>query len=268
MMRGYERIYFEMYPVDGSRKFAFTIELVSYLKQALSQYKPEWLISEYLMDMLELAMEFGIYFLLRKSEYLPCDERKPNGLAWKNITFFDYQGKLIPWTLLSASSAKTLQIKIGKSKTDQNGIGRIRQHHRVDGDHCIVKKVSKWAIRCRDSLGMSVDDFLFKKNGQAALINGSAVSMAMKFIVQSLGWNPKKISPHSLRYGGATMLAAAGLPQYVVEYFDGWAQGSKSLRVYAQQLGSVAVTYLSNIMSAGFNVSIEESRIRAFANAL
>ena len=64
------------------------------------------------------------------------------------------------------------------------------------------------------------------------------------------------------------MLAAAGLPQYVIEYFGGWAEGSKSLRVYAQQLGGAAVLHVSKIMSAGFGMSLEESRIRAFTNAL
>ena len=269
ILRGYERIYYAMYPINGSRKFAFTIELVNHLSAAVAKYKPGWLLIKDLVDMLQLAMVFGIYFLLRKSEFLPCQhERSPNGIAWSCINFFDKDGRIISWDSIEVSKAKTIQIKIGKSKTDQSGIGRIRMHQRVDGKQCIVRKVAIWAKHCRMHYGMNEQDYLFRKKGQEALINDATVSLAMKFIVQLLGWETTKVSPHSLRYGGATMLAAAGLPQYDIEYFGGWAQGSKSLRVYAQQLGSEAVTRVSRIMSSGFEMSLEESRIRAFANAL
>ena len=86
----------------------------------------------------------------------------------------------------------------------------------------------------------------------------------MKFIVRHLGWNAKKVSAHSLRYGGATMLATAGMPQYVIEYFGGWAEGSQSLKTYIQ-LGNQAVHKVSQIMSDGHNNTLEESRIRAQA---
>lgn len=268
ILRGYERIYHLMFPIDGSRKFAFTIELVLHLKAALNKFKPEWLLVDHLVEMLELAMEFGIYFLLRKSEYLPCGKAMPNGLQWKSIAFFDEEGNAIAWSSIRMKRIKTIQIKIKSSKTDQHGIGRIRTHHRVEGDHCIVKQVTRWAIRCRDQYDMDTEDFLFRKEGHEPFLKDSTVSKAMKYIVRSLGWNDRKVSPHSLRYGGATMLAAAGLPQYVIEYFGGWAAGSQSLRVYAQQLGREAVLQVSKIMAAGFDMSLEESRIRAFANAL
>ena len=87
------------------------------------------------------------------------------------------------------------------------------------------------------------------------------MARTMKFIVLSLGWSDKKISAHSLRYGGATMLAAAGMPQYVIEYFGGWAKDSKSLRLNIQ-LGNEAVSKASVVMSKAHNKSLEESRIR------
>ena len=60
------------------------------------------------------------------------------------------------------------------------------------------------------------------------------------------------------------MLAAAGMAQYVIEYFGGWAPGSKSLRWYAQ-LGNDAVSKVSQVMSDAHHKSLEESRIRAQA---
>ena len=38
----------------------------------------------------------------------------------------------------------------------------------------------------------------------------------MKDIVTYLGLRDDKVSAHSLRYGGATMLAASSLPQYII----------------------------------------------------
>ena len=88
----------------------------------------------------------------------------------------------------------------------------------------------------------------------------------MKLVVTHLGWDASKVSAHSLRYGGATMLAAAGLPQYVIEYFfGGWAENSKALKIYIQ-VGAGAVDQVSRIMAKGINVSLEESRLRATSN--
>ena len=58
------------------------------------------------------------------------------------------------------------------------------------------------------------------------------------------------------------MLAAAGIPQYLIEYFGGWAEGSASLKFYAQ-VGGKAISKVSQIMADGFNVSLAESRLRA-----
>ena len=63
------------------------------------------------------------------------------------------------------------------------------------------------------------------------------VAGAMKKIAVHLGWESSKVSVHSLRYGGATMLAAARLPQYVIQYFGGWAEGSKSCQVLHAGVG-------------------------------
>ena len=265
-LAGYVKIHHKMNPISGARKFAFTIELVSYLEDALNKFKPQWMEQAIAISALSLAMEFGIYFLLRKSEYLPAGSLS-SGLSWKDITFFDDAGLKVQWDKISQHSVKSIQINIGTSKTDQNGIGRIVKHFRMDGPNCIVRKTATWARVCRKRLGMIESDFLFGIIGEKPIINSNTVAGAMKAIVKFLGWKPEKISPHSLRYGGATMLAAAGLPQYVIEYFGGWAAGSKSLKVYAQ-LGSVAVSNVSKIMAAGYEASLEESRIRAFANAL
>ena len=159
-----------------------------------------------------------------------------------------------------AGCAKSVEILVPRSKTDQFGYGRVVRHTRVTGPNCIVKELERWVTHCRDSLGARETDGLFCV-GTVPIVTDNDVAAAMKKIVVHLGWSASKISAHSLRYGGATMLAAAGLPQYVIEYFGGWAEGSKSAKFYMQVSGR-SVADVSAVMSEGFNKSLEESRIR------
>ena len=106
------------------------------------------------------------------------------------------------------------------------------------------------------------EDYLFCIGKAAPIIKDNDVAWVMKAIVSQLGWDSGKVSAHSLRYGGATMLAAAGLPQYVIAYFGGWTEDSSSLKHYTQ-VGGDSVTRVSKIMSMGFQRSLEESRIRS-----
>ena len=43
-----------------------------------------------------------------------------------------------------------------------------------------------------------------------------------------------RATSHSLRYGGATMLAAAGFPQYIIAHYGGWSENSSALKIYAR----------------------------------
>jgi hypothetical protein len=48
-------------------------------------------------------------------------------------------------------------------------------------------------------------------------------------------WLPRShVSSHSLRYGGATELAAAGFPQYVISTYGGWTENSRALHIYTR----------------------------------
>jgi hypothetical protein len=262
VMDGYVRIYHKMNPLSGQKKLAFTIELVKVYMESIS-------VSLSLENLaIELAMKFGIFFLLRKSEFLPLSRKKKStqskGLKWKNIQFFDFNGKSVPLHKATndPNHIKTLTIDIDYSKTDQYGAGRLVSHVRNDSGCCIVNDVVNWWIVLRDHLHFCNEDFLFSKCNEEPIITDSQVAAAMKSTVVYLGWKDDKVSAHSLRYGGATMLAAAGLPQYIIEYFGGWAQDSQALSKLYAKLGSEAVSRVSSIIGNGFNKSLEETRIR------
>jgi hypothetical protein len=264
LLRGYIRIFSVMHPADGMKKMAFTIELVKFLEPALVKSDHERRLDPLFMKVASLALNFGIYFLLRKSEFLPGRSagKFHGGLQCKHVLFFSEGGFPISWDNVHIGAAKYMEIKIPVSKTDQLGSGRLVKHERVSGPNCIVKRFERWALFSRVAFQSTALDFIFWKIGSPPIITDLEVATIMKAIVVYLGWDSKKVCVHSLRYGGATMLAAAGLPQYVIAYFGGWTEGSASLRRYTQ-IGGRSIGQVSSIMSEGFNKDLEESRIRA-----
>ena len=263
LLRGYIRIHSVIHPAGEAKKLAFTIELVQYTRAAVVETQIEKYKTEIFIHAIQFALKFGIYFLLRKSEYLPGRSagvlRK--GLQWKNIRFFDKLGYQIPWVSVKFGASKSVEIIVPFSKTDPFGYGRLVKHARVLGPNCIVGGLEKWVSVVRVGVGASDKDYLFQYGKNIAILTDIDVAAVMKLIVVKLGWDASKISPHSLRYGGATMLAAAGFPQYVIASYGGWTEDSKSLRKYIQLFGA-SVDKVSSVMAQGFNKSLEDSRIR------
>jgi hypothetical protein len=110
------------------------------------------------------------------------------------------------------------------------------------------------------SCGAGRESHLFESFG-TTLATDESIADAMKAIVRYLDLGDDRISAHSLRYGGATMLASAGLPSYIITYFGGWAEGSSMIRRYAQ-IGGEAVDNVSSIMSKAYDQPLAESRTR------
>ena len=66
------------------------------------------------------------------------------------------------------------------------------------------------------------------------ILNGDIISNVMKSTCDELGLPRNKVSTHSLRYGGATELAASGLPQYIIAAYGGWTEDSRAMRIYTR----------------------------------
>ena len=258
--RGYEKIHSKMHPACGTKKIAFTLELTHHVNDALDKCRSH-VGKVFKRKAILLAIALGIYFLLRKSEYLSMSS-KNKGRQWKFIKFFDNKGVRIPWKSVGKIQAFEVELNVDKSKTDQYGHGRLVRHTAMkDGQECIVRKLVDWLVECRDIYGATPDDYIFRI-GDHELVSAAEMTAAMKRTVEFLSLDSSKVTAHSLRYGGATMLAAEGLPQYVIAYFGGWTADSKALRRY-MQLGAGAVARASRIMSRGFSKSLAESRSRA-----
>jgi hypothetical protein len=111
-----------------------------------------------------------------------------------------------------------------------------------------------------DGAEVGGEKFVFEID-EYSIIDDTATADAMKAITRSLGFGSNRTSSHSLRYGGATLLAAAGVPSYAITHFGGWSENSKMLRRYVQ-LGGQMTDDVSRAMSDSFGKSVVEARIR------
>jgi hypothetical protein len=200
-----------------------------------------------------LACKIGMWFCLRKSEYLPNNKHPSQpafakGLPLSDLTFTDIDGRAIAHSMLRPGAAQRVTLNIRFSKTDQHGRGRPRSLCRsqsppspstttyspLSSTGCLVAEIETWVIALRDAFSADTTrDHLFVV-GPRIFVTADRVATVIKTTVLHLGLDPKRYTPHSLRYGGATMLASAGIPLYLIEYHGDWSPGSTSLRTYLQ----------------------------------
>jgi len=177
------------------------------------------------------ALLFGIMFLLRKSEFL-FKEGKPFPPTRGSLFFLDEDRSVIPIDGVGVTRASWMIFGVAQSKSDQSANGRVSSHQRQPGDACIVAVMEKF-FRHSHLLGAKPGDSLFSIPGLPVLTS-NVLSRVMKETVTAMGLPAARVSTHSLRYSGATMLAAGGYPEYIIAMYGGWAEGSTSLRRYTK----------------------------------
>jgi hypothetical protein len=189
------------------------------------------------------ALCFGIFFLLRKGEFL----QKPMSLNCHHIPmqkshlrFLTKEQHEIPFPMVGTVRATWLTITVVFSKTDQTGRGRIVTHH-VDSEcpeHCIVQRMEAYIAVARDRFSAIASDLLFDIPTFPPLTTESLATV-MRSTCRLVGLPDDRVSAHSLRYGGATTLAAAGFPEYIIAFYGGWAPGSTAMRRYIKPSNDV-----------------------------
>ena len=267
VMAGHERIYFKGDPAAGHRRCAFTASFQGHVipacDAAFGQIRP------HLLRLAEpLAIKMGMWFCLRKSEYLPHTKGpRGRGLALADITLSDMDSRPIAFRDIRVGGSALLTINIRYSKTDQHGHGRIRQLAAVfDEDTgarrtCLVRDLEEYLVHLRDFYPVDPSaDFLFA-HGMTTVLNADHVRDVIKATVLHAGMDPTAYSPHSLRYGGATMLAAAGVPIYLIEYHGGWVPNSASVRNYLQIGGVPSARRIAKVMADCEDTGLEEVRL-------
>jgi hypothetical protein len=187
-----------------------------------------------------IVMAVGINFMFRKGEHICKKNGAPAGLTRSNITFLDYSGRVIPYRLIGVEgfTAKKMTINTRFSKTDHSGFGRRPWHERqldpAKSEVCVVTLVERWIAITRDNYGAAEGSELYDVPGFERVCVDTLHDIMQRTTVRAAGGEKidRLSTTHSLRYGGATMMASAGFPQYLIAHYGGWAESSSALKKY------------------------------------
>ena len=271
LLDGYIRIWNEKFPEGQKAKIPFTLVLALEAERllkagsiAFAGFATTGPTARAAIDAMRLtcALLFGIFFLLRKGEFLPPSDNQRSAhhpLLRRHLRFLDVDHNEIPYHCVGITRASWLTITIEFSKTDQSGCGRIVTHH-IDVDNplsCIVQRMEAYIALSR-LFGATSDLPLFDIPGFSCLTS-YIITALMRRTCQVLGLPFDRISAHSLRYGGATTLAAAGFPEYVIAFYGGWVQGSRAMRKYIKPTPAIIKRVSLHMTQASASLTVQQT---------
>ena len=173
------------------------------------------------------AMYLAFSCLLRRSEYIPTEA--DHYLRARDVSFVLNDGSKVGSHDLSLQHVPLIVeivVYIRSSKRDQDCNGLTFAFAR---SHAAMKEICNVLINWAIAVHCLPDDpFLSARNlsgKQVWCINAAPLQSAMQAIARSLGFSAdqvKRFTPHSLRYGGASTLAAAGVDRYQIQLAGRW----------------------------------------------
>ena len=128
--------------------------------------------------------------------------------------------------------------------------------------------LEKWINSTRDQFGAKEGMALYWVPGLPELKVESLHAVMQKTIESlNIAGVAVRATSHSLRYGGATMMAAAGFPQYLIAHYGGWTTDSKCFRLYArptaETISLVSKHMVSMAMKGCSSVFVMDAVIRS-----
>ena len=274
LTNGFKRMWFREHPESENIKVPFTPEM-ALVALVLLEVRVDLLEIE--KDRIFTAMVVGIAFLLRKSEHIGNKIGTAPPLRKKDVVFFDRDDRVIPYHLVGGTTrAERVAINIKFSKADQTGLGRINSHVRQtdEAKFCVVRVLEKWIYDTRVFYGAKEGDLLYHLKIRGAekfdidllheVMTETTDSMiqdrSKKRVVNE---EMKRVTSHSLRYGGAVAMAAAGLPEYFISLYGGWKEGSPTVKHYIR-MASLEVSRVSGAMAVAATSLPSSNFIRRF----
>ena len=279
-LTGFKKLHAERSPEGAQIKVPFSVNLANEAKRILvSKDAVLAQLQGLSADLLELAirrlhiaMLFGIFFLLRKSEFLdetPTAADKPSsstGAARSRtkkstavrrfVIFYDEHNREIPYEKIGITRASRLMFDVHRGKADQFGKGRFNSHSRQATGTCLVTLLEDFFRETRDRQGGTKEsDPIFHVQGLPRLTS-ECLKQAMRAVALFVGLPADRISAHSLRYGGATLMASAGFPEFIIAQYGGWVEGSESLKIYIRPTRET-IDSVSRHMASGGNATAE-----------
>ena len=245
-LEGWAKVYAKLHPVSGRMKIAFGMDLAREMKIMMNECREfsgggrSAEDAELMRFRLYLCAAVGINYMLRGGEHIEKKGGAPSGMTHRTVVSLDADGRMIPFATVGDPS-RPVMLSCNNtlfSKTDHSGFGRrpwhARQQGRIKADVCVVQLMERWTKTIRDR-GGKVDDNFYDCPGLPKLNKTGLHAIMRRTVARVMGCEvPPGVvaASHSFRYGGATTLAIAGLPQYLIAHYGGWTADSKSLRRY------------------------------------
>jgi hypothetical protein len=205
-------------PVAGKKALPFTCDMLLFARNNAFN------TGSALDECIVCVKEFMTVCMARVSEAIPG---KPNVTHWlreDDVCFGLRDGRIVSASYICHygwDCVRSVIIRIRSAKNDIEGEGHRFEYFTApigeDRAFDIVQDMYNWAVRAQLKPGAP----FFSYRGEWTL-SYNVLSKAIKKVASCMGLDPTRYRPHSLRIGGASMLAAAAVPDYVIQKQGRW----------------------------------------------
>ena len=215
---GINLIYRATHPIAGRKALPFVCAMIMHAQSVTFNTGSA-------KDMvINTAFKIASVCMMRVSEYLPGAEGVAHWLRSEDVGFRLWDNRIIPsWRayLHKWKEVQSVLINVRGGKNDIEREGHIFEFAAVatnsERAYDIPYDCFQWAILAQPLLG---HPFLSYKGEW--VLKYHTLSAAVKKVAVEMGFDPSKFRTHSLRIGGASMLAAANVPDYVIQVQGRW----------------------------------------------
>jgi hypothetical protein len=205
-------------PVAGKKALPFTCDMLVFAKS--KTFNTGSVIDAAITS----CMEFAVVCMARVSEAIPGAAGVDHWLRSEDVLFGLKTGGVVPSHEVGVVPWHRIQsviFTIRSAKNDMEGEGHrfeyLSQCSSAARAFDIVEDMYSWA--CRAQLKKGQPFFSYRSEWT---LSYEVLSKAIKKVATCMGLDGRRYRPHSLRIGGASMLAAAGLPDYVIQKLGRW----------------------------------------------
>lgn len=214
--KGIANLYYQSKKSTPS-KVPFTLDMIHIMRTYVVSYDTP------IGRCIILAAITALVMILRISEYVYAP-KNVHYLKPQSVLFYGKKDNAIVQVDASKvhnfalSELMEVKIIVQSSKTDKEKKGKVRVFaRRVDLEYCMVKAHYEWCKLARPTLDRPYFNYRNHWN-----LTASDITNAMKQTASLLDINPKYVTSHSFRYGGATSLVAADFTPTLVRHLGGW----------------------------------------------
>jgi hypothetical protein len=206
-------------PIAGRKGLPFTCDMIVHAESKTFNTNSPY------NHAINTGMKIASTCLMRVCEYLPGSPVVDHWARSQDVCFRLLDDSVVPsWRAAKDAPIDLVVstiVKVRGGKNDVEGEGHSMEFFKSamgkDCAYCIVTSLHSWAVRAQPLFGQP----FLSWRGEWVL-SYDRLSKAIKKVASEMGLDPTRYRTHSLRIGGASMLAAAGRPDYEIQKLGRW----------------------------------------------